>query len=663
MVNDLPQVETSLPKELQGLTVQQLTDVHDALGVLIELGLSNVASVTELCFKVDSNLTSPELALKTEYTDMCSWAMTRALWREVEHPDTAKFSKLDSAPEIGATRDQDKFEKQQEEDKSAVLVIDKTENLQIHQKLKTIMVKHARRLHPSLKSRWETSPVGGSPGYEEHYRNWMESQLAATQDLRLLDNESWKPQVLGNGRRVLFQEVAAGCPQHHHTGVRRPRIAPSPQASMPLPAARISQVSPEIITLHLGSSGCDLGAAFWQQLCEDHSINSDGTCAKDLAGCFATHFQETERGRLVPRAVLVDAQASGLSEEFASRCFAPDDLIEGGLEDGGHLWDNKTCMKVTSATLDRIRMQMEKADAPSALMLTFASLEDAGSALARSLGPKLSVQYGKKSKWAFSLVPSSASNEAREYLNSALSFNSLIEHCDAVTFADSLALQTTCDHRLSTGSKLMAQVMSACTSPQRFCPTTGVEGSRCCTIQSSLTSLVPYPRIHCTTPSIANQGNDVVSKALENDNLCSYANIGTDTNTLKNIAMAVFGRGLDAPQVTAAVAKHKLSRDCVFVDWSPVGFTCGCHHDPTAPKSGEAVVICNSYRVKHVFDSWASKMDIVIAGNKNELARYVGHGELEESDFSDIRDDLSAMIMDYQDDVCTNAGEGEEEGE
>jgi len=664
MVNALPQVETSLPKELQGLTVQQLKDVHDALGVLIESGLSKVASVTELCSKVDASLTLPELSLKTEYTDMCSWARTRALWREVEHPDTAKFCKLDSAPEIDATQDQEKLNKEQEEEKSAALASDETENQQIHQQLKTTMVKHTRRLYPSLKSRWEASGPGSSRGYKERYRIWVESQLAATQDLRLLDNESWKPQALGNGRRVLFQEVAAGCPQHHQAGVRRPRIAPSAQASVPLPATRISQVSSEIITLHLGSSGCNLGAALWQQLCEDHSISSDGTCAKDPVGCFAAHFQETEKGRLVPRAVLVDAQASGLSEAFASKCFAPDDLIEGGLEDGGHLWDKDTCVKLTSATMERIRMQMEKADAPSAFMLTFASLEHAGSALARSLGPKLSVEYGRKGKWAFSLVPSSANNEAREYINSALSFNSLVEHLDLVTFADSLALQTTYDYRLSTGNKLMAQVMSACTRPQRFCPTSGVEGSRCCTIQSSLTSLVPYPRIHFTTPSIANQGDDVVSKALENNNLCTYVNTGTDTSTHKNVALAVFGRGLDAPQVTAAVAKHKLSRDCVFVDWSPVGFTCGCHCDPAAPNSREAVVICNSTHLKNVFESWSIKMDEVMAGNKDELALYVEKGELEEDAFTEIREELSSILMDYGEvNIPTNTGEGEEEGE
>jgi len=645
MAKALPQVETALPQELQGLPLWQLTDIQNSLSVLSELGLSNVASMKELSSKVDASLTSPEDSCETEYNGMCKWAFTRSLWRDVEHPDISKFCKIDNVPQTDAITNQEELGNSQEREKTEALANNETENQQIRQQLRAVMVLHSRRLLPELKSRWAEWEKNRSPGYigyKEHYRKWVESQLAAAQDLRLLENApSWKPQVLGDGRRVLFQEVAPGCPQPNQPSMlsRRPKIAPSAQA-MQVPATRIFQARSEIITLHMGSSGCNLGVALWQQLCSEHLINSDGMCAKEPTGYFSTHFQETEKGRLVPRAILVDAQSSGLSEAFASKCFAPQDLIHGNVEDEEHLID---------ASMDGIRMQMEKADAACGFVLTFSCLEDAGSALARKMGPLLSQDYGRTNKWAFSLVPSSANNDTREYFNSVMSLNSLIEHNDIVTFADSVALQTTCNYRYSTGNKLMAEVMSACTSPQRFCPTTRAEGSRCCTMQSALTNLVPYPRIHFTTPSMANQGNDIVLKALENDNLCTCVSTGTEMGTHKNMALAVFGRGLDAPQVTAVVAKHKLSADCVFVDWSPVGYMCGCFHDQTAPKSGEAVVICNSSRVKKIFESWSSNMDKVKEANMD------AGGELEE-----MQEELSAMMSDY-DEVITATDQGSDE--
>jgi tubulin alpha len=67
----------------------------------------------------------------------------------------------------------------------------------------------------------------------------------------------------------------------------------------------------ETVSIHLGQAGCQLASTTWELYCLEHGIRSDGTimdCAVNDDNCFNTFFCESQTGRYVPRAIMVDTE-------------------------------------------------------------------------------------------------------------------------------------------------------------------------------------------------------------------------------------------------------------------------------------------------------------------------------------------------------------------
>ncbi|EGT46342.1 CBN-MEC-12 protein [Caenorhabditis brenneri] len=69
----------------------------------------------------------------------------------------------------------------------------------------------------------------------------------------------------------------------------------------------------EVISIHIGQAGVQIGNACWELYCLEHGIQPDGQMPSDksLGGSddsFSTFFSETGSGRHVPRAVMVDLE-------------------------------------------------------------------------------------------------------------------------------------------------------------------------------------------------------------------------------------------------------------------------------------------------------------------------------------------------------------------
>ncbi|TYZ64070.1 hypothetical protein PybrP1_002672, partial [[Pythium] brassicae (nom. inval.)] len=76
----------------------------------------------------------------------------------------------------------------------------------------------------------------------------------------------------------------------------------------------------EIISIHLGQGGIQLGNSCWELYCLEHGIQPDGQMPSDktIGGgddAFSTFFSETGAGKHVPRAVLVDLEPTVCDEE------------------------------------------------------------------------------------------------------------------------------------------------------------------------------------------------------------------------------------------------------------------------------------------------------------------------------------------------------------
>lgn len=69
----------------------------------------------------------------------------------------------------------------------------------------------------------------------------------------------------------------------------------------------------EVISLHVGQAGCQIGNACWELYCLEHGIHPDGQLPQDLtiAGIddsFSTFFAESANGHYVPRALFIDLE-------------------------------------------------------------------------------------------------------------------------------------------------------------------------------------------------------------------------------------------------------------------------------------------------------------------------------------------------------------------
>ncbi|KAK9068568.1 hypothetical protein SSX86_012683 [Deinandra increscens subsp. villosa] len=459
----------------------------------------------------------------------------------------------------------------------------------------------------------------------------------------------------------------------------------------------------EIVSIHIGQAGIQVGNSCWELFCLEHGIQPDGFMASGNSqgtgggdDSFNTFFSGTSSGKNVPRAVFVDLEPTVIDEIRSGtykQLFHPEQLISGK-EDAannfarGHYTDKQlTSLKtnlcavgkeIVDVCLDKVRKLADNCTGLQGFMVFNAVGGGTGSGLGSLLMERLSIEYGKKSKLGFSIFPSpQVSTAVVEPYNSVLSTHSLLEHTDVVALLDNEAIYDICRRALDIErptytnlNRLISQIISSLTSSLRF------DGAINIDINEFQTNLVPYPRIHFMLSSYA----PVISSAKAYHEQNSVAEITTavfepsnmmakcDPRHGKYMACCLMFRGDVVPKdVNNAVASIKTKRTVQFVDWCPTGFKCGINYQPpTVVPGGDLAkiqravcMISNSTAMVEVFNRIDHKFDLMYA-KRAFVHWYVGEG-MEEGEFSEAREDLAALEKDYEE--VAGDGEEEEEGE
>jgi len=447
----------------------------------------------------------------------------------------------------------------------------------------------------------------------------------------------------------------------------------------------------EVLSILVGQGGCQMGNACWELFCLEHGIQPDGQMPseKTLGGgddAFNTFFSETGAGKYVPRCVYVDLEPTVVDEVRTGTyrsLFHPEQLITGK-EDAannfarGHYTVGK---EIIDVVLDRIRKLADQCTGLQGFMIFHAIGGGTGSGLTALLCERLSVDYGKKSKLGFSIIPSpQISTAVVEPYNSILSYHTLLEHMDVDASFDNEAIYDICRRNLDIEkptytnlNRLIAQCISSLTASLRF------DGALNVDMTEFQTNLVPYPRIHFMLCSYA----PVISAEKAYHEQLSVAEITAsafepasmlakcDPRHGKYMATCLMYRGDVVPKdVNAAVATMKTKRTIQFVDWCPTGFKCGINYQPpTVVPGGDLAkmqravcMISNSTSISEVFSRLDHKFDLMYA-KRAFVHWYVGEG-MEEGEFSEAREDLAALEKDYEEVGAESVeGDGEEEGE
>eukprot|EP00300_Choanocystis_sp_HF-7_P043194 c9790_g1_i2.p1 GENE.c9790_g1_i2~~c9790_g1_i2.p1 ORF type:complete len:451 (+),score=20.18 c9790_g1_i2:105-1457(+) len=443
----------------------------------------------------------------------------------------------------------------------------------------------------------------------------------------------------------------------------------------------------EIISIHLGQGGVQVGNACWELYCLEHGIQPDGMLVpsegnQPVDDSFSTFFSETGGGKHVPRTVFLDLEPSVIDEVRTGtykKLFHPEQLITGK-EDAannyarGHYTIGK---EMVDLCLDRIRRLADNCSGLQGFLVFHSVGGGTGSGFGSLLLERLSVDYGKKSKLDFCIYPSPhVSNAVVEPYNSILSTHSLLEHTDVAFMLDNEAIYDICRRNLNIPrpsyanlNRLIAQVISSLTTSLRF------DGAINVDVTEFQTNLVPYPRIHFMLASYA----PVISaeKAFhESLSVAEITNSAFEPSSMmakcdprhgKYMACCLMYRGDVVPKdVTSAVASIKTKRTIQFVDWCPTGFKCGINYQPpTVVPNGDLAkvqravcMVSNTTAIAEVFSRLDHKFDLMYA-KRAFVHWFVGEG-MEEGEFSEAREDLAALEKDYEEVGAESQEEGDD---
>ena len=447
----------------------------------------------------------------------------------------------------------------------------------------------------------------------------------------------------------------------------------------------------EVISLHIGQAGVQIGNSCWELYCLEHGIGPDGLVSEEKPNTptkgesFTTFFSTTGAGKFVPRAIFADLESSVIDEVRTGKyrqLFHPEQLITGK-EDAannyarGHYTVGKE--QVDNVT-DKIRKLCEQCVSLQGFFIFRSFGGGTGSGFTSLLMERLSVEFGKKSKLEFSIYPApQVATAVVEPYNSILTTHTTLEHSDCAFMMDNEAIYEICKKNLDIErpsytnlNRLISQVVSSVTASLRF------EGSLNVDLTEFQTNLVPYPRIHFPLVTYApiisaekafheqlNVG-EITTACFEPQNQM----VKCDPRHGKYMSCCLLYRGDIVPNdVSTAISNIKTKRTIQFVDWCPTGFKVGINHQKpaTVPGGDLATVtrsVCMLSNTTAIAEAWARlnyKFDLMYA-KRAFVHWYVGEG-MEEGEFSEAREDLAALEKDYEE-VGADSGDNEEvEGE
>ncbi|KAL7671890.1 hypothetical protein ACOME3_006792 [Neoechinorhynchus agilis] len=409
----------------------------------------------------------------------------------------------------------------------------------------------------------------------------------------------------------------------------------------------------EVISIHIGQAGVQIGNACWELYCLEHGLENNGmrmasSCcclstessnrsprnARNRDSSYETFFSETGNCKHVPRAIMADLEPSVIDEIRTGSyrdLFHPEQLITG-MEDAannyarGHFSVGKSIIK---PVMSRLRRMTEACDGLQAVSVSIV-----------------------------------------EPYNAILTAHSTQEFADCSFMVDNEAIFNICCRNLRTErptytnlNRLIGQVVSSITASLRF------DGALNVDINEFQTNLVPYPRIHFPLASYA----PIVSAESAFHEQLSVQEITSSCFDVSNrlvkceprhgkyMACCLLYRGDVLPKdVTAAIENLKRRIGVEFVDWCPTGFKVGINYQcPTVVRGSDMArvnrALCALSNTTAIAEAWGRlghKFDLLFS-RRAFVHWYVSEG-MEEGEFTEARQNLSALERDYEE-VAMNA--------
>lgn len=260
----------------------------------------------------------------------------------------------------------------------------------------------------------------------------------------------------------------------------------------------------EVISVHIGQAGVQIGSNCWELYCLEHGVQPDGMLSSSYQDeSIKALFNETKLGKHVPRSVFVDLDPMTIDEVRRGKyhdLFKPSTLINES-EDAANNFIfgyEKGKRLPIDISIDRIRSMVEQCSNIQGIILYHSISGGTGSGFGSLLYERLRIDYGKVKILGFTVFPSqNISNVTVEPYNSVLAISNLIEHSRCNFVLDNESLYNICCKFLeierptySNINQIIAQVSSSLIASMRL------DGALNINLHDLITNLVPYSDIH-----------------------------------------------------------------------------------------------------------------------------------------------------------------------
>jgi len=434
----------------------------------------------------------------------------------------------------------------------------------------------------------------------------------------------------------------------------------------------------EIVHLQAGQCGNQIGAKFWEVMCEEHGIDPTGAYCGDndiQLERLNVYFNEGMGGRYVPRAVLMDLEPGTMDSVRSGpfgQLFRPDNFIFGQSGAGnnwakGHYTEGA---ELIDSVMDVVRKEAESCDVLQGFQITHSMGGGTGAGMGTLLVSKIREEYPDRIMSTYSVIPSpKVSDTVVEPYNATLSVHQLVENADQCFALDNEALYDICFRTLKLTTPtygdlnhLIAAAITGTTCSLRF------PGQLNCDLRKLAVNMIPFPRLHFFMVGFA----PLTSRGSQQYRVLSVAELTSQAFDAKNMMCAadprhgryltcamMFRGRMSSKEVDEQMMNVVNKNSSYFVEWIPNNLKASICDIPPKGMKMASVFVGNSTAIQEAWKRVGDQFTVMFR-RKAFLHWYTGEG-MDEMEFTEAESNMNDLVSEYQQYQDATAEEEEDE--
>uniref|UniRef100_A0A803QE38 Tubulin beta-3 chain n=1 Tax=Cannabis sativa TaxID=3483 RepID=A0A803QE38_CANSA len=426
----------------------------------------------------------------------------------------------------------------------------------------------------------------------------------------------------------------------------------------------------EILHIQGGQCGNQIGAKFWEVICNEHGIDTTGKYGGDSSELqldrINIYYNEASGGRYVPRAVLMDLEP-GTMDSIRSgpygEIFRPDNFVFGQSGAGnnwakGHYTEGA---ELIDSVLDVVRKEAENCDCLQGFQVCHSLGGGTGSGMGTLLISKIREEYPDRMMLTFSVFPSpKVSDTVVEPYNATLSVHQLVENADECMVLDNEALYDICFRTLKLATPtfgdlnhLISGTMSGVTCCLRF------PGQLNSDLRKLAVNLIPFPRLHFFMVGFA----PLTARGSQQYSALSVPELTQQMWDAKNMmcaadprhgryltASAMFRGKMSTKEVDEQMINIQNKNSSYFVEWIPNNVKSSVCDIPPKGLRMSSTFVGNSTSIQEMFRR-VSEQFTAMFRRKAFLHWYTGEG-MDEMEFTEAESNMNDLANGGERDVA-----------